>query len=76
MNAQEVFHQAGTTGHGHAGIGSAYVGYQLFLHPFHHFSLVQLPGERRQVEVDDGVLVQVLLKRRVLGNLEVGEESA
>ena len=57
-------------------IGLVDVLLQFLLHMFHDAVVLETCGEIGHVEENDGVLVQVFLKRRVGGNFKVGEKVA
>ena len=69
MDTQQIFHQVGAPRHWHTGIDHMDVLNQLFLHTFYNVSFAQVSGERRKVKIDNGVFIQMLLKRRVGGYL-------
>ena len=75
-NTNQVSHQVVTIHDGYIRISHVDVGHQLLLNMFHDAVILEACGEIGQVEENDRIFVQVLLKRRVRSDFKVGKKRS
>ena len=75
-DADKVLHQVIIFAHSHTGINDVHIPDDFGVQIVKHSLVLMLADEESYVNGNDRILVQMLLKRRMVSNLQVGEQAA